>query len=643
LTEPPAPVRESGRTGDAEATLAERVHRSGTLPLTPAESAARVRRAGPWYYAEHYLRTMRKYGAVIVVESLGQPLVYLLAMGLGLASLIDGGEQALDGVGYAAFIAPALLASGTLMAASVEFTYPVMDGFTWHRLYYAAQASPLQPCQIAAGHVTAVLLRFVVQSALFLLIMLAFGVVSSPWGWLQVLTATLGGLAIGLPIMAFSASLKRDAGQYALLQRFLIVPLFLFSGTFYPLETLPPVLQWIGWLSPQWHAAQLGRVASYGMDEPVWLTAVHVAYLLVLAAAGWALVRRIFTRRLGWVPGREDPDAVPAGPRGPARLRGLLAGVRTTADAHPRRPGTDGEPAAVAGRPPSGPSGGVTAAAGPGASPGRAVPPMPPIRVRTGSGAGMYGGNVRAVLERGFRALKTSNWAIFASGFFEPVLYLLSLGLGLGGLVGQVEGPGGPVGYGQYIAPALLAVSAMNGAIYDSTWNVFFRMRLSKLYQTMLNTSLGPVDVALGEITMALIRGGLYSVAFLVVMTALGLVASWWAVLLIPAAVLIAFAFAAVGMAVTSYLTTFQQMDWIMLVLMPMFLFSATFFPLSVYPEPVQWLVQALPLWHGVELMRQLSVGEFSPFTAVHLVYFLMMIVLGLLFTSHRLRALFLR
>jgi lipooligosaccharide transport system permease protein len=642
LTESPSPVREGGDASTAEAALAERIHRSGTLPLTPAESAARVRRAGPWYYTEHYLRTMRKYGSVIVVEALGQPLLYLLAMGLGLASLIDGGEQVLDGVGYAAFIAPALLASGTLMAASVEFTYPVMDGFRWHRLYYAPQASPLQPWQIAAGHVTAVLLRFVVQSALFLLIMLAFGVVSSPWGWVQVLTATLGGLAIGLPIMAFAASLKRDAGQFALLQRFLIMPLFLFSGTFYPLHTLPPVLQWIGWLSPQWHAAQLGRVASYGLDEPGWLTVVHVAYLLVLAAAGWALAAWVFTRRLGWVPGREDPDAGPTGPRGPARLRHLLTGARATGDALVDRSGPDGGQAAGRTRPASGPAGGARKAVKPAEPSGQAVPPMPPIRVRTGTGAGMYGGNVRAVLERGFRALKTSNWAIFVSGFFEPVLYLLSLGLGLGGLVGQVEGPGGPVGYGQYIAPALLAVSAMNGAIYDSTWNVFFRMRMSRLYQTMLNTSLGPVDVALGEITMALIRGGLYSVAFLVVMTALGLVTSGWAVLLVPAAVLIAFAFAAVGMAVTSYMTTFQQMDWIMVVLMPMFLFSATFFPLSVYPEPVQWLVQALPLWHGVELMRQLSVGVLTPLTAVHLAYFVVMIVAGLLFTSHRLRALFL-
>ena len=170
------PVREPGWTKDPEAVLAERIHRSGTLPLTPAESAARARRAGPWYYAEHYLRTMRTYGAVIVFEALGEPLVYLLAMGLGLASLIDGGDQALDGVGYAAFIAPALLAASTLMAAAVEFTYPVMNGFTWHRLYYAPQASPLQPWQIAAGHVTAVVLRFLVQTALFLLSGMSSGI-----------------------------------------------------------------------------------------------------------------------------------------------------------------------------------------------------------------------------------------------------------------------------------------------------------------------------------------------------------------------------------------------------------------------------------------------------------------------------------
>ncbi|MFZ1410936.1 MAG: ABC transporter, partial [Micropruina sp.] len=115
--------------------------------------------------------------------------------------------------------------------------------------------------------------------------------------------------------------------------------------------------------------------------------------------------------------------------------------------------------------------------------------------------AAVYSGNVQAVIERGFRVIGNQNWAIILSGFFEPVFYLLSMGLGLGGLVGVVTGPGGqPITYAAYIAPALLATSAMNGAIYDSTWNVFFKMRFARLYQAMLSTSLGPLDVAAGEI-----------------------------------------------------------------------------------------------------------------------------------------------
>ena len=254
-------------------------------PVTAAASAERVKRRGVLLYAEHQLRNMRRYGAVLLVGALGEPVLYLLAMGLGLAQLMGGGmpQDALGGVSYVAFIAPALLASGALMTASVEFSYPVMGGFQWQRTYYAAQATPLSPAQIALGHLAAVSLRFVFQAAVFLLVMLAFGVVSSPWAWVQVLTATLGGLAVGAPIMAFAASLKEDKGQFATLQRLVVMPLFLFSATFYPLEALPVWLRWIGWLSPQWHAAQLGRVLSYGMAEPVWLTVAHVAFLLALA------------------------------------------------------------------------------------------------------------------------------------------------------------------------------------------------------------------------------------------------------------------------------------------------------------------------------------------------------------------------
>ena len=253
-------------------------------------------------------------------------------------------------------------------------------------------------------------------------------------------------------------------------------------------------------------------------------------------------------------------------------------------------------------------------------------------------------GNVGAVIERGFKVIRSQNWIIIVSGFFEPVLYLLSMGLGLGAMIGTVLGPGGrPISYAAFIAPALLATSAMNGAIYDSTWNVFFKLRFAKLYQGMLATSLGPLDVALGEIFMALFRGFLYALGFTGVIAMLGLATSWWALAMIPVALLIALGFAALGMAVTSYFTTFQQMDWINIALLPMFMFSATLFPIGVFPQVVQWFVMALPLWHGVELMRQLSVGHFEPSTGVHLGYFLVMSVLGIAFTTRRLRSLFLR
>lgn len=257
---------------------------------------------------------------------------------------------------------------------------------------------------------------------------------------------------------------------------------------------------------------------------------------------------------------------------------------------------------------------------------------------------GLYSGNIRSVFERGMTVIASQNWTIVLSGFFEPVLYLLAMGLGVGSLVGQVSGPGGSeISYAAYLAPALLATSAMNGAIYDATWNVFWKLRYAKLYETMLQASLGPLDVALGEIGLALLRGLLYSSAFLCVVAALGLVTSWWALLMVPCALLIALGFAALGMAVTSFITSFQQMDLVTFALLPMFLFSATLYPITVYPEAVQWIIMSLPLWHGVELMRHLAVGHSEAMTGVHVGYFVGMTVIGVVFTTLRLRKLFLR
>ena len=262
---------------------------------------------------------------------------------------------------------------------------------------------------------------------------------------------------------------------------------------------------------------------------------------------------------------------------------------------------------------------------------------------RAGGVRALWAGNPGAVVQRGLLAARSSSWAIVLSGFFEPVFYLLSMGIGLGGLIGNVETTTGlEVSYAAFIAPALLAVSAMNGAIYDSTWNVFFKLNYGKLYEGMLSTSLGPLDVALGEILYALLRGLLYATGFMIIMQIAGLNLAWTAILAIPAVLLIAFGFASLGMAVTSYMKAFQQMDWINFVLLPMFLFSATLYPITVYPEFIQVLVKIFPLWHGVELVRGLTTGALYWGMLWHVLYYVVMIAVGLVFTTKRLRALFL-
>lgn len=263
--------------------------------------------------------------------------------------------------------------------------------------------------------------------------------------------------------------------------------------------------------------------------------------------------------------------------------------------------------------------------------------------VRRGGVRALWAGNPGAVVQRGLLAARSSSWAVVLSGFFEPVFYLASMGIGLGSLIGDVEtSQGAEVPYAAFIAPALLAVSAMNGAIYDSTWNVFFKLNYGKLYEGMLSTSLGPLDVALGEILYALLRGLAYATGFMIIMQILGLNLAPTAILALPAVMLIAFGFASLGMAVTSYMKTFQQMDWINFVLLPMFLFSATLFPIGIYPGWVQNIIMALPLWHGVELIRGLTTGILSSGMLWHVLYYAVMIAIGLVFTTKRLRALFL-
>ncbi|HEU4671533.1 MAG TPA: ABC transporter permease [Candidatus Limnocylindrales bacterium] len=235
-------------------------------------------------------------------------------------------------------------------------------------------------------------------------------------------------------------------------------------------------------------------------------------------------------------------------------------------------------------------------------------------------------------------------WLVIVSGFFEPLFYLLGIGFGLGALIGTVPGPGGqPIPYGVFVAPGLLATSAMNGAVYESTFNVFFKLRYSKTYDAILSTPLGIGDVAVGEVAWSLIRGGLYAVGFLVVVVLLGLARSPLAVLAVPAALLIGFAFASVGMAATTWIRSWQDFDFIIVVTLPLFLFSATFYPITAYPEPLRTLVTITPLYQGVSLLRQLTTGAVDPSIVVNVVYLAVLGFAGLLVVARRLDRLLLK
>jgi lipooligosaccharide transport system permease protein len=240
------------------------------------------------------------------------------------------------------------------------------------------------------------------------------------------------------------------------------------------------------------------------------------------------------------------------------------------------------------------------------------------------------------VIERNFLVFRRS-WPIFFTGMLEPVFYLLSIGVGVSGLVGQFTlSDGSRVGYVEFVAPAMLAASAMNGAVFDSTYNVFFKLKYDRLYEAMLATPLRPLDIARGEITWALLRGGCYSAAFIVVMVAMGLVHSWWTVLALPATLVIGYAFAGAGMALTTWMRTWQDFEYIQLAILPMFLFSGTFYPLSTYPDWLQAIVQWTPLYQGVLLCRDLSLGTVGWESFVAGVYFAVIGTVGLWVAGRR-------
>lgn len=241
------------------------------------------------------------------------------------------------------------------------------------------------------------------------------------------------------------------------------------------------------------------------------------------------------------------------------------------------------------------------------------------------------------VIERHARAYRHT-WMLFVSGVFEPAFYLLSIGLGLGALIGSVTGPGGDlIPYRDFVAPGLLAVSSMNGVMNDSTLNIFVRLKFARLYDSLVVTPISTAQIALGEVGWALVRGTAYSSAFFLVMVGMGLVRSAWGLLDVPVTILIGFAFAALGMAGTTWMKSWQDTEYVILANIPLFLFSGTFYPLNLYPAPIRIGIEWTPLYQGVALLRDLTLGAVGPGLLWRAAYLVLLAAAALLLAGRRL------
>ena len=408
-----------------------------------------------------------------------------------------------------------------------------MGAIKWMRTYLAMLAAPLEVGDVWLGHLAWIAVRLAIVVTIYLGVMAAFGVVYSPWAIVALPAGVLTGMAFAAPIGAWSATLDKDA-PFSTLYRFVIIPLFLFSGIFFPISQLPR------------------------------------------SSSAWPTSRRCST---AWrCAGTSRSGRSVGGPGARGLSRGLgRAGTPSAGARSPSGWWCDGEHDLDRSS---------TAA---------------PARRHAHHAAGLLGGRHAArVLERNILVYRRS-WIFLVSGFFEPLFYLLSIGIGLTHLVGPIPVDGKLVPYTAFVAPGLLASSAMNGAMIDSTFQVFFKLKIAKTYDAMLATPLGVGDVAMGELSWwccgaRSTRGPSW--------------ASWrsWATWSRrgpccagrpPSSRL---ALASAGMAGTTYMRTWQDFDMVSLAFIPLFLFSATFYPLTVYPGWLQAVVRCTPLYQGVVL-----------------------------------------
>ncbi len=272
-------------------------NRQGSLKIV---DAVKVASRGSLFVAEARLRTMLKWVWLIISLAVANPILYLVSIGLGVGTYIDKntGGMGIDGVPYLTFLAPALLATAAIQGAVDESVYPTLEGFKWNKTFFSMNATPLSGNHIAMGVFFNSTIRVIFTVVLYWLVMLAFGVLESSHAWLAIFTAIFAGAAFGALMQAAAGLLENENIFFTVFNRFIIMPLFLFSGTFYPLTNMPIYLQWIGWISPLWHATELGRWLTYGQEISPFMILTHFTFLGSLLVIGVVASRRIFTRRL---------------------------------------------------------------------------------------------------------------------------------------------------------------------------------------------------------------------------------------------------------------------------------------------------------------------------------------------------------
>jgi lipooligosaccharide transport system permease protein len=258
--------------------------------------------AAALHVVEYNVRAGRRWWRSLVITGVATPLLYVLALGIGLGTVVNRHSGDTLGVPYLQFVAPAFLTAFALQIAAGDATWPIMGGFRWERTFHGMAVTPLRPRDISDGTVLFMALRLGLNSAVYLLVMAFFGATRSWWALLCIPIAALTGVAFAAPLMAFAATVTSDGGPFNAILRFVVTPMFLFSGTFYPISQLPEWGQWLARVSPLWHGTELARAAALphtaaGASSAA-AVAGHIAYLLVWLCVGIALARWRFRARL---------------------------------------------------------------------------------------------------------------------------------------------------------------------------------------------------------------------------------------------------------------------------------------------------------------------------------------------------------